>query len=320
MKGVYQSVVLAFLVCWAGQAFAQYKIPLKGTVSFDQKEMMVEFPEGDRVPFTVQVKEVSPDEYQLQLTLSHWNTGQIDLSAILEGTLRAKTENQVRLWTGKLASKYGLINNQPLDDLSLNVVVSREKVVIRSFTFGGLSGFGEILLGKDPSVKATLRLSGLSLEEVLRVLRPQEMVDAQGLVDGEIQIQGPLQKPRIQGQVRSNSGHVGTHEYNGAQFKFSGTYPVLQIDESQIFQTDGLSFAVTGMLDLSDLANVQTQIDGLTRTPLVTQKGEGWEWTFKRLQSEDKGKTTEFKYMMRKETDIDRDGGDMLGIEHRMEF
>ena len=65
------------------------------------------------------------------------------------------------------------------------------------------------------------------------------------------------------------------------------------------------------------MKNFSTQIKAFTGSPLITEDGQDREWTLKRMQSQQEGVTTEFKYMLRK--DDDRDDV-LIGIERKIEF
>ncbi len=80
-----------------------------------------------------------------------------------------------------------------------------------------------------------------------------------------------------------------------------------------------MSFEAQGALDLTDLKGFKRQLGNFIGTPLISQRGQTLEWTFKRLESSQRSGATELKYMIKKDENSDKDVN-IFGVQRRVEF
>jgi len=143
-----------------------------------------------------------------------------------------------------------------------------------------------------------------------------------GEVTGEIRVSGTLEHPFLKGRLESLDGEIKKLKYNRFLLNIEGDYPRLRVDHSLISRTDGMSFTLAGMIDLSDRANFKRQIKSLTLAPVVVDSGAELEWTIRRFK-EKKSAATELKYLRRKDPLAGKGNpqdSDMLGVERTIKF
>ncbi len=308
-----------FLLVASESVYAKQTIPIAGTLNAADKTLSVEIGHGQ--PFYFEVTKTADSGYELRLTVTNWATPFFDLSTVLNGSLviQPALEGGGLQLSGRLRSRYTLLNQLPFEELNVAFSLIGGRLVIDTLTVGPFVCSGEVVLGPSPSMNLTLQFQSVSLAHLSEIFYRNSDIDMQGDVTGEVQLQGPLDQLQVKGRVVSYQGFVGRYGYNAAQISFSGIYPFVYIDDSQITQEDGLSFNIQGTLDLTDLKNLKKQLERFIGSPLVSRQGENLEWTFKRLHSPQKPGTTEFKYMLKKD-DPSGEAANIFGVQRRMEF
>jgi hypothetical protein len=167
-------------------------------------------------------------------------------------------------------------------------------------------------------------LNEVDLNDFLNFWSADKEYESSGAVTGVIKASGTLENLALKGSLESYHGFVQKLDYDIISLNIEGIYPHMQIAQSTISKSDGMSFSLDGPFNLSDKENFKKQIKALTLAPLVNDSGSEMEWTIKRLNPEDSG-TTELKYRFRKGdalgigTSAD-DETDMFGLERTRKF
>lgn len=318
MKWMFGCFGIIMLGVCAQTAIAQQAIPLKGTWNLEEQKFFVDVNSGAANPFRIDIKRNSDQDYDVELALTKWKFGSFEVSAILKGSLKTQPDEEGNPYIfGHVTSQYALLNGQVVNGITADFFIHKHVLVIKNLNVGSFLCYGKVDLKVHPEIDFFIQVSELSLSDVVDFLSRENALEAAGAVNGRLKVKGPWNGFQIQGELQSYNGFIGQHKYSSAEIHFEGTYPQIQIYDSPIAQTDGFTFLVQGPLNLSDWKNIETQIKGLVKSPLVTENGQDLEWTFKSLKSEDGGGTTEFKYMLRKYGDQE-DG--LLGIERRVKF
>jgi hypothetical protein len=326
LKGRFMKwmTVLGAVILFLGLAdlsYARHIFPLRGTWNLADQKVSLEIGYEQQWPFYVEAVKRSVTSYDLNLTVVNWATDLLNLSTVLNGSLIVQPmgDEGGAVLDGRLTSKYTLMNQRPFEELELDFSIKDGHMVIRSFHLGKVFVSGRISLGRQPVMDLRVRFEDLLIEDYIPLIRKDIGMDAGGTVSGELQLQGPMGRVQIKGKVVSYNGFIGDHAYNIAQINFSGIYPVLYVDNSHITQDGGLSFEVQGSVDLTDLKGFKRQLGDFIGTPLVSQRGQTLEWTFKRLESNQRRGATELKYMIKKDESSDKDVN-IFGVQRRMEF
>jgi len=217
-----------------------------------------------------------------------------------------------------------LIDYKPIKELSGEFFINESKITFKDVSYGKLTCNGTIDITHPYHMNLTLGLDSLDMASFLSVWMDKEKNDAAGFVFGEIKISGPLHEIFLKGKLTSYNGYVNKLEFSKFFLDIEGIYPEMQIQESSVSQTEGMSFLFEGPINLSRESkdDFYKQVKALNISPIVRDSESEVEWTLKSSTQKDRG-TTELKYLKRKSSDgssRDKDGSDMFGIENIFEF
>lgn len=308
-----------FMLFCASNSYAQKVTPLSGILNFTDQKIVVEFGDNIESPFRLEIIKVADTAYDVQLSVVHWDISFLTVSTILKGSLRVLTGEDGQMYVvGAVGSKYVLLNNHPFGEMSADILINSKEMIIRSLSLGGFVVSGKVSFSPKKTVNLVVQFSEASLVDIFSIFQKDAMLNVRGDVSGNLRLRGSLEQLKISGILNSYNGSVMGHDYDMAQFNISGVYPLIDITDSYVAQSDGFSFEVNGALDLGNLRNFKAQLRNFISSPLVAKDGQNLEWTLKRMRSDQDGMTTEFKYMLRK-GDNDQDDA-LIGIERKIQF
>jgi len=195
---------------------------------------------------------------------------------------------------------------------------------INALSFGDLNCNGYIDLVQPHKLNLSLDLLNVAMSDFLNFWSANKRFDSSGSVSGKIRASGTLDNLVLKGRLESRNGYVQKLDYDVISLNIEGTYPNLEITNSMVSKSDGVSFTLDGPFDLSDRGHFKKQIKALTIAPLVSDSGSEREWTIKRLNLEESG-VSEIKYRHRKGDVLGTgtsagDETDMLGFERTRNF
>jgi hypothetical protein len=145
--------------------------------------------------------------------------------------------------------------------------------------------------------------------------------DSSGYVVGDIKLAGTLGNLQMRGNLQAFNGHIESLRFDNIHLNAQGVYPKLYVAQTTVSKTDGFSFMLEGLVDISDRVNFKKQIRALSVSPLVTETATKKEWTIKRFAGKELG-STEFKYLLRKDISgaSAKEESALLGVEQKLEF
>jgi hypothetical protein len=263
----------------------------------------------------------SPQTYRLALDIAHLKTALGDIATVVEGDLHLTGDSpEKRELSGHFRSRYTLLNYIPVRDLSFKFALRERKFFIYDLSLGAFSGRGDIAFGNERRINITVDLLPLDLEEAVNFLgleskgKPMPLT---GVATGMVNLNGALDRPDIKGRLAFYNGRLKAFDFDSIMLDFEGTWPLVRLKDSLVTQAEGFSFKFKGVLDLSDLANLSTQVRMFQKVPIVSEDKAKREWIFKR-QRDGRDLKTEMKYFLLKD---DRgDTGAVLGVQKSLEF
>jgi len=318
MKRYFFGIFCFMLVVRAGSAQANETIPFKGAIDLARQILNLEISVPQQDPLRLEVSRLSETEYLVSAAVRNRHFLFMEGAGIVTGSLKVQRDEKDRPFvTAALTSQGAQLNQIPVPDGRANLVWRGSVIDVQSLRWGPFACSGRLMLSEVLQIDLQIRFSGLQLQDIVRFLNQASLLETGGLLDGEIRLKGTPRQLQMHGRIMARNGFVEDHKYTTAEISFNGVYPRLLIDDSHIAQTDGLTFALEGSLDLSDLDHLEMQLSGFTKSALINESTQELEWTLKRTQSTQDGVTTEFKYM------LDKQGGGeggMIGVERKIEF
>lgn len=318
-------VVFAPKFVFAGQSFS-----FKGQVDLQAHEFDIVVSLDEKGSISVKAKRLSEASYRFSLDLNHLKTPLFDLLSKVESSVdlvkrkNGGKTNGKTAFQGKIWSQYSLVDYKPINELSSRFEVKDEKLHVMALSVGNLTCEGYIGLTAPYDLDVTVNLAGVGMSDFLNFWGSGKDDESSGVIFGEIKAAGSLEQLILRGNLESKNGFVQELDYAAIVLNIEGTYPLMQIAQSTISQSDGVSFSLEGSFDLSDKENFKKQISALTLAPLVSDSGSELEWTIMRINPKASG-MTEFKYQLQKRDVLGTgpsSGGeiDMLGIERTRKF
>jgi len=312
-------------------SFAEKVFLFEGKVDFQTKEFNAVINLGEESLVTAKAEKTSEKDYSVSLDIEHVKTPLFDLLSRIESSVEivngadnnpmAFSDSNFR---GKIWSRYSLVDYKPINELSGRFEVKDKRLYLTALSVGNLTCEGYVDLAPPYSLDMVLYLAGVDMHDFLNFWTAGKEYESSGAVFGKIRAAGILDRLELKGSLESRNGFVQKLDYNAIVLNIEGVYPHMQITQSTVSKSDGVSFSLDGPFNLSDIENFKKQIKSLTLSPLVNHSGSDSEWTIKRLNPQDSG-TTEFKYRFKRGDALGTgpssgDEIDMLGIERTNRF
>lgn len=305
---------------------ARVLFPFQGKIDFRQKQFSLLMDMGNTGSLSIAVTQDAQDtnHFHLSVNINHLKTPIFDIASILECPLEV-VQNADGQWhlSGKVWSKYTLINYQPVQELSGNFEMRNNTLSIDSLVIGELAVQGSVQFVKPYLINLALNLAEIDVADFLEFWAKENPRLASGRLLGKIALSGPWDRLQVKGNFMAYNSIIKGSALENLAVNFEGIYPVMTLVNSTGNKENGLTFNITGDVDLSDRANFIPQIRALSKQAIVQKEGENLEWTLKRVKSEEHGNsTTELKYLKKQgtETGSAPDENDMLGVERSIQF
>jgi len=322
-----KKTILVFVVlmsAFSSLSDAEVIVPFEGEVNFAQKVWSFSSGSADESSFSLQIFQPQADRYRMDLNLEDVQTAVFDFSAVVTADVKKMEDKEGQVgFVGQVKSKYTLLNKKPVADLISVFDIRNDVLSIRSLEFGKYQGAGTVGLKAPFPLAIEIDLEAVDLADFIGLFSDDPDLYALGEVFGEIAIKGTGQSPKLEGRLTSFGGTIDGMEYDSILLNVGGMYPVLNVFNTDVAKTDGLSFRVTGSVDLSQKGTMERQIEALAYEPMVDDEGTDREWTLKRFHSKKHSGTTEIKYMMRQDEDknsLTMDESSLLGVERKVSF
>jgi len=317
--------VLVFGYLLAGTGEAKKLLSFNGSVDFPRQSvsLLLEFDQGGSI-----ASEISPavaNNYKIKTKLTHLKTLSFDLSTELEGLLEKKlsTDGSIAQVHGTFESQYSLINYKPTYELSGQFEIKDGRLTFNNLSWGGLRLEGFIGLLAPYEVSLLIKLDDMMTKDILSLVGYQdEKSEITGLMSGTIKLSGFWDRLLVKGRLKATDGFIEDLQYDIFNLNFEGVYPIVYISDSDIIQTNGISFNLEGNFDVpKGQVSLMDGLLALEKTPMIGEHGSSREWTIKRKQEENERAVTEFKYRVQDPAE-DKAGkdSDMLGVERSIKF
>ncbi len=338
--------ICIFLSAIPRPSFSKELFSFQGQVDLTQKQFQfavllpssgpsgADHPLEGRQSVVFNAAKISENDYRFILDVDHVRTPLFDLLSKIESSVEVVSNGQetvsvarrpwmdTKVLRGKIWSQYSLVDYHPVRELLGQFEVKDGRLYVEALSFGNLSCRGEIALTPPYKLDMLVSLDHVDMRDFLSFWSMGKKHEAAGSVSGQIKVFGNLGRLSLSGNLESRDGFIEKLEYNSIVLNAEGVYPQIEVGNSSVSKTDGVSFLLSGTVDLSDQENFKKQVMALKFSPLVSESLSEREWTIKRLQKEGSG-TTELKYLFQKRgnTDISLPReSDMFGFEQSLEF
>ena len=329
---MFKFIFLVFLIGLMPKlSFAEEVFSFEGQVDLLKNEFNIVLELDEKSSVAATVNRISETDYRFLVDINHLKTPLFDLLSKIESSVEIINTNDSSkemfsniTLKGKIWSQYSLINYKPVQELSGSFEVRDQRLYLKKLAFGSLICNGYIDLVQPFKLNMSVDLMDVGMSDFLNFWSTKMQYESSGAVSGKIKASGTLDNLMLKGNLKSRNGFVQKLDYDVISLNIEGIYPYMQIAQSTISKSDGVSFTLDGPFNLSDRAHFKKQIKALTIAPLVSESGSVREWTIKRHDQEEFG-MTELKYRLRKGDALGigtsaSDEADMFGFERTQKF
>ena len=274
----------------------------------------------------MQFQSTAEDSFNLNVHLSHVKASGLDISSELESQINLiALENGTRPYLkGIVTSKYSLLNLKPVDEFRGHFEIKNDRLYLNGVAWGNIICDGFINLMTPYDTDLTFRLDDIRLSDIFVLLGCSlDEADVSGFVSGRLKASGFLDRLMLRGRFTVDDGHIQDLEYEAIWFNFEGLFPRIQLVDSRLTESSGMSFNLNGNLELTRQCNILSDIGSFKVTPLIDETSLEREWTIKRSQDDKSSRATELKYRLKKSNAIGiapDEASDILGIENSIKF
>ena len=321
MKRMFLSIV-CLLSLSVAQADAKELFTFDGTIDLSSRQFKIDVDFADESFIRAKGLRMSDADYTLNVDIEHVKSPFFDLSSQIQGNLAiAPTGDVVPKVSGQLSSQYSLLDYKPTKELSGQFEIKDNKLFFKSLSFANVAWTGFVEYVQPYKLDMVLEMDKLAMPRFLDLWVPNNHFDSSGTVSGEIRLLGSLNELQMRGNLQAYDGYIESLKFDEIHLTAAGLYPNIEVSQTVISKTDGMSFIVNGPVNISSASNFKKQIEALNVSPLVNQTASKAEWTIKRLRGGSDSATTEFKYLLRNDqSSLAADESALLGVERKLEF
>ena len=318
---LFLSGMIIFL--WAQVSWAKVLLSFEGQMDFSHKEIGLLLNLDNQNTIKLKGSRVSEKNYLVSFTTDHFKMPSYDVSTDIESSFTIEQSDiKKSIIQGQVKSQYSLIDLKPMEELQGEFEIIDNRLNVSRLSLGKVSAQGAMDLTYPFKCDFFVQFNDVGLSDFLTFFSKDGFSQSVGTVSGDLKISGTADRIFMKGNFESDNGIVRKFAYDSIVLNVEGVYPKLQIMNSRVSQTEGMSFTLDGLFDLTDTEHFTKQLAALEMAPLVVDKGSQLEWTIKRMKDQTSG-TTELKYLLRRDTSsigaaAPNDG--MIGVERKVEF
>ncbi len=300
-------------------------IPFTGVVDFNQAHAEVKIGRSEGIrSIMLKAAMTGRGMYHVKMDIAHIPLPALDVAAVIEGDVTITGDNpKAREFVGEFKSSYALLNYAPFRDAQVKCAIRNRKFILELLWVGGFLGSGEVQLTGKREMDLKFEAVAADLQELSTIIRAawgmsgSDPLGVSGVMKGELNLQGVWPRPHVHGRLLAHNGTVQLFNFDQISLDFDGHFPFLNINEAMVTQSGGLSFRLTGPLNVMNPTGLSDQVKRLKQLPTITADDNRREWVFKRLASSDEART-EMKCLYLKNDRGDTEA--VLGIQKSIGF
>ncbi|MFH0753342.1 MAG: hypothetical protein V2A70_02105 [Candidatus Omnitrophota bacterium] len=318
----------AFWLCFPGVGRADASLSSRRVVAFEgvadlkARELSLVLGRLPQGALGVRVAAPAQGVFDVHVDVRHVMTPLCDLAAELDGKFEiVGTAHEHRELVGTLSTRYALLNYKPVRDLYLKFSIRRKQLVIDPFLFGVVSGKATINMTGDHLVDAGFDFMSTDLDDVWDIMRARgyQPPPLSGIVTGAVTLKGAFPKLAWSGKLLAYNGRLKRFDYERIDLRFEGQFPVIRLVDGNVVSAQGPRFKVEGVLDLSDLTRMSTQLRQLKRDFVISENDSGRAWTMSHLNDRSE-QATQLKSFVGSGLDRRNEGAQAIGLQKQIGF
>ena len=193
------------------------------------------------------------------------------LSTIFDGDVKIEENPNGHSFTGKVESRYTLINYKPVEEMTVSFAIKDNTLFIQSFSLGEVKGQGMVGLRRPFPTEFAVQLDNVAMEDFLWFWNGGNSIPSSGFVSGKIGGAGSADRLALTGQLSTYNGQVQDLAYDTILVNLEGVYPIVNLYNSSVTEASGFTFTIDGSLNLEDHENFPKQLAALSKAPLVNE-------------------------------------------------
>lgn len=210
--------------------------------------------------------------------LKHLNLFGLDvLSRIAVNTTLYKTADSSSIFRGALRTENLILNLKPFKDVKANWVMKKGKLLINSIELGDeYTLSGKVDLVKPYKVEMVLTINNAAIGDWLLFAKNASPDVLSGIMNGKIQIAGPLGALTTKGSVQIKDGNIRDFRFKAINLNLAGKGPIINISDSRVLEEGGFLY-INGEIDLRKLGRRNLFENTRVTTDQKVIVWEGWD-------------------------------------------
>lgn len=242
----------------------------------------------------------------LSSQLERLKIGSADLTTNIETSLYAERDDggKIDKVRGLVWTRYTLFNRKPFKELAGSFIIEDGKLIFDRLNWAELNFSGWLDLLGPFNLDITVEITDMDLNDLslLLGLKLDEAVSLSGLVSGKVRLSGYFKRLQIRGSLRSAEAQVGDFSFRNAAINFRGQYPVVDIDNSDIRDENGIVYSLSGKFNLRQINKFSSGQHRITVTPFSDDASALKGWTIRRIEDLGNDSQLEFGYRLKSKT------------------
>lgn len=250
---------------------------LDGKIDFIQREFQLNLHPQEGSVF-IEGRFPQDSSFYLHAKLDHLNIKGIDLCSDIraEGEFSKDTTGKLNSIKGTLRTSDSIINFQPFKELEASYEIVGTLLKIVSCKLGEefqLSGTIELI--EPHRLDLTLDIVGADTSSIATLTGIKgELLS--GLINGKLEIQGPIASPYLRGYLEAMEGRLGDIKYQSAKVNLNGYNWLAEIYDSRVNRENGF-LTLEGEVDLKKFGRPDV-LEGLRlKSDQRTIVWDGWD-------------------------------------------
>ncbi|MFZ5800284.1 MAG: hypothetical protein ACOY3D_02765 [Candidatus Omnitrophota bacterium] len=282
-----------------------------GAADFKNKDFQLGLDFGAQDKITSRLK-VEGEAVFLSSQLERLKIGGADLTTEVETSLYPD-RNQIR---GLIWTRYTLFNHKPFKELSGSFIIKDGRLTFDRLNWAEMNFSGWLDLLGPFNLDITVEITDMDLSDLASLLglKFDEVVMLSGVVSGKVRLSGYFKRLKISGILRSEKVQIDGLAFRNAAINFHGQYPVVDVENSEIRDENGMVYNLSGKFNLRQINKFSSGAHQITVTPFSDDAAALKGWTIRRIEDLGNNSQWEFGYRLRSDSPAQRSGSTPAGI------
>lgn len=304
-------------------AHAERVYPFQGQLNVAEKSFLFSVNLGDG-GLKLKIEHNQDNSYGAVIDVEHLRAASFETTTQIHSIVDVHERGNKGIGlSGNFWSQYSLIDHKTIPEVTGKFDLNDGTLRLNDLSWGGFRAQASVDVNPPHHLDVSLDFEEIDIGYFLDwLVGDSKKFVGDGQVAGQIMLSGTPEKLMVQANINSQNGYIESVAYDVMELHLQGLWPLVDVHNSRITKTNGFSFDLDGIVDLSDKQNMPSQIKSIKKVPLMSENTSQSEWVLKSIQDEGGEGKTETKYFIKKDKPIwsGQEGSEVLGVEKKIGF